>query len=327
MPRTVSSATDSAVDLRGQTPSPSPRSASTSLQAAAAVNAGLQHEDSRHSSNSSVSRSRHSPHTGRRRSTVMMNLQLNDPSVPAPGEMITEHQVSSYRTSSPQSLAGSPIIATGDPHHIRAPSLGEIHQELEQEQEAQVNRLLQMIRTQQQQLQQLQAGVQQQTGAAIEDSTPTSEYSMSFPTTIPTPPAIAAAGVTSRSPSTVAHPRSSFDLARADIHRRSRTPSRTASPRLRAASISNEAGEGWSLGGRDESAFYQAETQMMIRENQMLRMRIRELERQVSELHANSSITHEPATPSNLTRSQSLSEEGPVVPGSIPLAADGPKDD
>jgi hypothetical protein len=68
----------------------------------------------------------------------MMNLQVNDPSVPAPGEMINEHQVSSYQTSSPQSLAGSPIIATGDPHHIRAPSLGEIHQELEQEQEAQV---------------------------------------------------------------------------------------------------------------------------------------------------------------------------------------------
>lgn len=33
--------------LRGQSPSPSPRSAVTSLQAAAAVNAGLQHEESR----------------------------------------------------------------------------------------------------------------------------------------------------------------------------------------------------------------------------------------------------------------------------------------
>jgi hypothetical protein len=33
--------------LRGQTPSPAPRAASTSLQAAAAVNAGLQHEGSR----------------------------------------------------------------------------------------------------------------------------------------------------------------------------------------------------------------------------------------------------------------------------------------
>lgn len=32
--------------LRGQSPSPSPRSASTSLQATAAVNAGLQYEES-----------------------------------------------------------------------------------------------------------------------------------------------------------------------------------------------------------------------------------------------------------------------------------------
>lgn len=67
-----------------------------------------------------------------------MNLQLNDPGVPSPGEMINENHVSSYSTSSPQSLAGSPIISTGDPHHFRTPSLGEIHQELEQEQEAQV---------------------------------------------------------------------------------------------------------------------------------------------------------------------------------------------
>lgn len=49
MARTLSSSgeTAAAAALRGQTPSPSPRSASTSLQAAAAVNAGLQQEDSR----------------------------------------------------------------------------------------------------------------------------------------------------------------------------------------------------------------------------------------------------------------------------------------
>lgn len=44
----------------------------------------------------------------------------------------------SYRTASPTSIGGSPIIGTGDPHHQRTPSLGELHQELEQEQEAQV---------------------------------------------------------------------------------------------------------------------------------------------------------------------------------------------
>lgn len=37
---------------------------------------------------------------------------------------------------------------------------------------------------------------------------------------------------------------------------------------------------------RDESAFYQAEAAMLTRENQMLQMRIRELERQLSALSA-----------------------------------------
>jgi hypothetical protein len=67
-----------------------------------------------------------------------MNLQLNDPNLPPPGELVNEGHMSSFRTTSPHSLGGSPIIHSGDPHHNRAPSLGEIHQELEQEQEAQV---------------------------------------------------------------------------------------------------------------------------------------------------------------------------------------------
>jgi hypothetical protein len=44
-----------------------------------------------------------------------------------------------FRTTSPPSHSGgSPVFVTADPHHQRAPSLGELHQELEQEQEAQV---------------------------------------------------------------------------------------------------------------------------------------------------------------------------------------------
>lgn len=65
-----------------------------------------------------------------------MNLQLNDPSVPSPGEMASEQ--SGLPTASPQPLSGSPLM--GDPHHHRAPSLGELHQELEAEQEAHVVR-------------------------------------------------------------------------------------------------------------------------------------------------------------------------------------------
>lgn len=137
-----------------------------------------------------------------------------------------------------------------------------------------------MIRTQQQQLQQLQAASgQSHTPTAIDDSTPTSEHSMSFSAGNASQSTTAGASVTSRSPSMLFHPllQGSPDLPRADIVRRSRTPSRTASPRLSSTSISGEGGENWSLGGRDESAFYQAETQMLTRENQMLRMRIREL--------------------------------------------------
>jgi hypothetical protein len=88
------------------------------------------------SSSSSATRNRQPSHTGRRRSTVLMNLQLNDPALPPPGEMINEG--AAYRATSPQSMAGSPIIGSVDLHHYRTPSLGEIHQELEQEQEAQV---------------------------------------------------------------------------------------------------------------------------------------------------------------------------------------------
>lgn len=133
--------------LRRQTPSPSPRSSSVSLAAAATINAGMQNQDSRRSSISN----RGSPIIGRnerRRSNVMMSLNFNDPSIPGPGELQGgDHRLSighSYRTASPHSIGGSPTIATGDPHHQRAPSLGEIHQELEQEQEAQVVRCTSM---------------------------------------------------------------------------------------------------------------------------------------------------------------------------------------
>lgn len=129
--------------LRRQTPSPSPRSSSVSLAAAATINAA---DISRRSS--ITSNARGSPAGGRaseRRRSVAMNLNLNDPSLPGPGELSSSDHRSSighaFRNASPTSIGGSPTIATGDPHHQRAPSLGEMHQELEQEQEAQVVRL------------------------------------------------------------------------------------------------------------------------------------------------------------------------------------------
>ncbi|KAI0599411.1 hypothetical protein F4775DRAFT_551273 [Biscogniauxia sp. FL1348] len=331
-PRIMTTSNSNGDALRGESPSPSPRSASISLQAAATMNAGLQHEPARRSSSSSLSRQRQSPQTGRRRSVVLMNLQHNDPSVPGPGEMVAEGGASGHRTISPQPMPTSPLLSGGDPHHNRAPSLGELHQELEAEQEAQVNRLLQMIRQQQLQLQQLQAAQgQPQSSVAAEDPTPTSERSsivVTHPTAGMPPPIPTQSASTPRSP-VVSHPRSSFDLARDALHRRSRTPSRGASsPRMRSTSISTEA-EPHLSGVRDESAYYQAETQSLVRENQMLRHRIRELgkpsytpylhtaaaltetptERQLSEAHTNTAVTREPVHHSHLTHSTSASEE------------------
>ena len=163
---------------------PSPRSSSVSLAAAASVNAGLQNRESRQSSVSS-NLSRASPQVGRmerRISNTVASLSLNDPTLPGPGELqgpdhrsrrtsnsfgpssrgtsrddaMNPRQVGdlqrldhgantshghSWQTTSPSVIGGSPTIATGDPHHSRHQSLGELHQELEQEQEAQVVRL------------------------------------------------------------------------------------------------------------------------------------------------------------------------------------------
>lgn len=314
------------VPAHGPNGSPSPsRSASTSLQAAAAVNAGLQHERSSNSRRSSGSLSRHvtSPSNGRRRSQVLHNLQINDPSVPGPGEMVPDaahppthsHGHRGSFTSPTGPSIGSPLL-TADPHHNRAPSLGELHQELEAEQEAQVNRLLSQIRQQQAQILQLQSHQGQSSSAIAGDESPgvTTPGPGTQPINTASNPTSAApnpsaSGSLPRSP---IFPRSSFDLARNDLRHRSRTPSRGASPRLRSTSISQDSGEPFALGGRDESAFYQAETQMLTRENQMLRHRIRDLERQLADITPggnNASVTHEPAHHSSLTRSESVSEE------------------
>ncbi|KAH8912802.1 hypothetical protein BR93DRAFT_861208, partial [Coniochaeta sp. PMI_546] len=277
--------------------SPTPRSGSMSLQAAATLNAGLQrNEPSRPTSQSPSALNRHSPTAGRRRSQVLMGLQIADPSLPPPGEMVGDMQQIPGQLRNP-SISGSPLMLPQhwDPHHTRTPSLGELHQELENEQEFQVNRLLQEIRRLQAQVQRQQSGQGQ---SAIVSDEVASDRSVPLPIH-----------------STASAPHS-FDMARADLQRRSRTPSRGASPRLRSTSFSGDSGEHWILGGRDESAFYQAETQMLTRENQMLRHRIRDLERQLSEVTGtgSTSSSHEPSHASHLHRSTSISEEGATRP-------------
>ena len=123
--------------------SPSRHASSSSLAAAATINAGFQNEESRRSSIGS-NRGRPLPQASRsererRRSNAF--LSSYDPTLPGPGELqvgdLRGHQgmIPSFRSASPQNI-GSPTMGQRD----RAPSLGELHQELEAEQEAQVVR-------------------------------------------------------------------------------------------------------------------------------------------------------------------------------------------
>ena len=124
--------------------SPSRHASSSSLAAAATINAGFHNQESRRSSTSS-NRGRPSPQISRsererRRSNTFLGSY--DPTLPGPGELqVGDLRAQSYqgmnlpfRSASPQAI-GSPIMGA---HRDRAPSLGELHQELEAEQEAQV---------------------------------------------------------------------------------------------------------------------------------------------------------------------------------------------
>ena len=142
-----------------------------------------------------------------------------------------------------------------------------------------------MIRRQQAEIIALQASTQPV--SAVDDSTPTSERSLSLPqSSQPTIP---------QTPASATHPRSRSPLGpsygnlsrHSSVADRSRGSSHTGSPALRpmsrglSGSLPYEGGE-WLPGSatatsRDESTFYQAETQMLTRENQMLKLRIREL--------------------------------------------------
>lgn len=232
-----------------------------------------------------------------------MNLAINDPTMPGPGELSSSDRErrqsisTAHRAGSPttSSMAGSPVLTMrGDPHHNRTPSLGELHQELEQEQEAQVNRLLMCIRQQQAQLEQLQ---QQQTGhatgSAIDDSTPSSELSISIPNFPPLPQ----------------------QARRSSVHLRRGSSQMSPVVGSQTEPVSNNSTSDFgSFGGdgiprrnsRDDSVFYQAETASLRRENQMLKLRVRELEHQISEL--TTSPRHAPPTSSQLASSSSADE-------------------
>jgi hypothetical protein len=135
-----------------------------------------------------------------------------------------------------------------------------------------------MIRQQQAQIQALQTHnpPHSSSAVAVDDSTPTSERSMplNHPTTSSQPIPV--------QPSSASRPRSPFvahSLSRQSSYRSSRNASPSLHPTSGHIGVTGE-GNDLSLGPsatRDESAFYQAETQNLTRENQMLKLRIREL--------------------------------------------------
>ena len=282
----------------------SQRPSTHSLAAAATMNAAER----------SPSNGRSSPRldrraSERRRSQVLMNLTLNDPAIPAPGELSSSDRRmsigNSFSAASPSSIGGRPTLATGDPHHHRQPSLGDIHNELEQEQEAQVNRMLSMIRAQQQQLDALrtqQAGAQPLQSTAVEDSTPQSERSFSFPSVHP------AVGSLPRPTSRLSRENSNANRSPAlrplpsqELHDQAWPPSPVSYSNTRRSSSSRRDSM------RDESAYYQAEQANLQRENQMLRIRIRELEKQLHDRHSSDAST--PTLHSNLVTSPPLEAE------------------
>jgi len=281
------------------------RPSTHSLAAAATMNAA----------DRSPSNSRGSPRldrraSERRRSQVMMNLTLNDPAIPAPGELSSSDQRSSlghaFSAASPSGIGGRQTLATGDPNHHRQPSLGDIHNELEQEQEAQVNRMLSMIRGQQNQLDTLRAqqagGQPATTSTAVEDTTPQSERSFSFPSVHPAVGSIPRpTGSLSRENSYANRSPALRPLPSQELHDQPWPPSPVSHTNTRRSSSSRRDSM------RDESAYYQAEQANMQRENQMLRMRIRELEKQLHDKHHEGATT--PVLHSNLVTSPPLEAE------------------
>lgn len=302
--------------------SSSPRPSSISLAAAATMNAAdISHR-------SSISNNRVSPNldrlsTERRRSQVAANLSLNDPSLPSPGELSSSdprrlsfgQSPASHTTASPSTLGGRGTIATGDPHHVfhnnRPPSLGDIHNQMEQEQEAHVNHLLSLLRDQQQILDNLRNQQQNQsalnTTAIVDDITPASDRSITFPSPHPAlqPHAlpIRTHRHASRGPTTpTAHRSPALRPLPALTHEPSSTTSNSSTNTFEPLdnTLSRRSSHS-TTAARDDSAYYIAETASLTRENQMLRLRIRELEKQLAE--DSESPANTPSVPSNLATS------------------------
>jgi len=117
-------------------------------------------------------------------------------------------------------------------------------------------------------------------------------------------------------------------LSRQSSARISNNASGTTSPTLHPSSGLGPLTEDFLLGGtRDDAAFYQAETVNLTRENQLLKFRIRELEKQISESgaspqqHLHQHASHSPLaeTPETFSSSEATASL-PTPPAVEPVS-------
>ncbi|KAF3937304.1 hypothetical protein ABW19_dt0201820 [Dactylella cylindrospora] len=176
------------------------------------------------------------------------------------------------------------------PH--RTSNVAELHQELEREQEGVVNRLLGQITRVAQNVAASHPGSNPDDVAAAamplsaspQPSAPIHSHHHP-PSVTDMPSSFSPAIGRSRSPAPGGyHPHHHNSHSRHNsLSTRSRTSSRTSSPLLLPVGMESSvwpptASDPFLMGGRDEVAFYKAETDMLLRENEMLKRRIKELE-------------------------------------------------
>ncbi|KAF3903132.1 hypothetical protein ABW21_db0205994 [Orbilia brochopaga] len=241
-------------------------------------------------------------------------------SVPIPGASHSRRPPSLTRTPS-----ASSSVSGGVPTRHRPANVAEFHQELEREQEGVVNRLLGQITRVAQNVAATHPGTNPDDIAAAAVPLSASpqlpapihshhhSHSHSHPPSVTDMPSSLSPAIgRSRSPAPSGHhPYSHHHNTSHSRHNslstRSRTSSRTSSPLLLPVGMESSvwpqtANDPFLMGGRDEVAFYKVETDMLLRENEMLKRRIKELEEKAA-----ASKTETPADPS--TPSGSKSEE------------------
>ncbi|KAF3176532.1 hypothetical protein TWF225_005085 [Orbilia oligospora] len=223
--------------------------------------------------------------------------------VPIPTSTSNPHprSVPLARTSS-----ASSSVSGGIPTRHRPANVAELHQELEREQEGVVNRLLGQITRVAQNVAATHPGTNPddiaaaavplsaspQLAAPIHSGPPGHHHHPPSVTDMPSSfsPAIGR----SRSPAPSGHHgygggyhHNTSHSRHNSLSTRSRNSSRTSSPLLLPVGMESSvwpqtANDPFLMGGRDEVAFYKAETDMLLRENEMLKRRIKELEDKAS---------------------------------------------